>query len=156
MRNNWLHKAAWFAFMGAFDSPANQCLTPPYGQVFYCPTEAFYVSALLCGFLYSFPLLSSAFSSFKWSENCILAVQCPGGSLGQDTHWIQCKILPALVLSHCLSFSSLLFIPYNQTFMCKVEKLCRTQLAAILSLLEIGLSLSYVDIFSSSIYAPSR
>lgn len=41
VRNNRLHKVVWFAFMGVFYSPTNQCVIPPYDQVFYCSMEAF-------------------------------------------------------------------------------------------------------------------
>ena len=63
-----------------------------------------------------------------------------------------CQLLYFLVAS---SFLLCCLFPTTR-HSCVRKRNCRTQLAEILSLLEIGLSLSYVDVISNTIYAPSR
>lgn len=137
-----------------FDSPANQCVIPPYGQVFYYPTEAFYASALLCDFFFVAFFPFSVFSLSKWSENCILALRCV-----LVDHWTRTLYKITLTLSvsiescctlHCLSLlllcASLLFAFFTaKQVLVKGLQAKLSYLTENFRLLEIGSLVSYTE-----------
>ncbi len=68
--------------MEVFASPVNRCVILSYGQVFYCPLQAFYVSAL-----YSSPshhLLSPCLNEMR-----IASLQCSVTGLGHTLNTLQ-------------------------------------------------------------------